>query len=526
MENDTYALITPARNEEALIEKTLKSVVGQSVRPKMWIIVSDGSTDRTDDIVMRYATAYNFIRLLRREPNSNRNYASRVYAMHTGVEQVKELEYDFIGCLDADVSFEPHYYESILARFRANPRLGIAGGTIWNKDNNGFREQSASRDHVAGAIQMFRRKCYEEIGGLTPSKVGGADTIAEITARMRGWQTRSFSDLRVLHYRQIGIRTRSPNVWHARIHAGIFQYSMGYHWLFVLVRSLYKIFERPYLLGSILTLCGFSLANLQRKERAVSNEVVKYLRREQLSKLSRIFGNDIRATNSKSNNDKFLYEEKYHLSRHEYLITNQKYYLLRARLALERYFDKDDIDKKALEFGVGLGQNIYFLRSRAGFDISEFARSFARKKGIDCYSTIEEIPNEHFDIVLCCHVLEHLDNPLQSLKVISQKLKARGKIILVIPKERHKKASFELDGNQHLYAWNFRTINNLLNRAGFEVVENAAYPGRGYFKLMPLASITYRLWRLATSIVGRAVLSWELKIVALKRPECEEGESR
>lgn len=494
----------------------------------MWIIVSDGSTDRTDDIVMRYAMGYNFIRLLRREPNSNRNYASQVYAMLTGVEHVKELEYDFIGCLDADVSFEPHYYESILARFRANPRLGIAGGWLWNKDNNGFRKQSASSDHVAGPIQMFRRKCYEEIGGLTPtpSRVGGADTIAEITARMKGWQTKSFSDLRVLHYRQVGTATISSNVWRVKIKGGIFQYSIGYHWLFVLVRSLYKIFQRPYLLGSILTLYGFCLANLQRKERVMPNEVVKYLRREQLSKLSRVFVNNIRSTDCESNDDKFLYEDKYHLRQHEYLITNQKYYLLRARLALERYFDKDDIGKKALEFGVGLGQNIYFLRSRAGFDISEFARSFARKKGIDCYSTIEEIPNEHFDVVLCCHVLEHLDDPLQSLKVISQKLKARGKLILVISKERHKKASFELDANQHLYAWNFRTINNLLNRAGFEVVENAAYPGRGYFKLMPLASITYRLWRLATSIVGRAVLSWELKIVALKRPEPEEGEGR
>ena len=524
MENTTYILITAARNEEAYIEETIKCVISQTILPEKWVIVSDGSKDRTDDIVKRYEDNYDFIQLLHVDSNCNRNFASKVGAIRTGAEQLKGIEYSFIGNLDADISPELDYYERILARFEGNPKLGIAGGIVYDKDKNSFRKQFASANSVAGAIQMFRRECYEEIGGLTPLDVGGEDAIAEVKARMRGWQTRSFSDLKVLHHRRAGTAFR--NILSARFNGGIIQYSLGYHWLFALAYAFYRIVEKPYLLGSIAILCGFCWANLQKRKRSVSDEFVKYLRQEQLYRLSRVFGNNTRSIDCEHSVDSFLYEDKYHHSRHEYLMTSEKYYLLRASLARERYFDEDDIDKTVLEFGVGLGQNIYYLQNRYGFDVSKFATSFARKKGIHCYSTIEEIPNEHFDVLLCCHVLEHLDNPLESLKVIAQKLKTAGKLIVVVPKERHKRASFKVDENRHLYAWNFRTINNLLNRAGFEVVENVAYSGRGYFKLMPLASISYRLWKLATGIVGRAVLSWELKIVALRRPKRKEVEGR
>jgi biofilm PGA synthesis N-glycosyltransferase PgaC len=291
--NTRYVLITAARNEEAYIEKTIQSVISQTILPKKWVIISDGSTDRTDEIVKRYQANYDFIQLLRMELDTNRNYGRRVDVMLAGVERLNGIEYDFIGNLDADVSFEPNYYESIIVRFQANSNLGIAGGRIFDKHRNGFRRQFASVDSVAGAIQMFRWRCYEEIGGLTPSTIGGVDAIAEITARMKGWQVRSFSDLKIFHHRQTGIGTGSHNIWHARLNGGIIQYSVGYHWLFVLARSLYKIFQRPYLLGSILTLCGFCWANLQKKERVVPDEVMQYLRREQLHKLLSLFSKNI-----------------------------------------------------------------------------------------------------------------------------------------------------------------------------------------------------------------------------------------
>jgi len=293
MENTTYVLITAARNEEGYIEETMKSIISQTILPEKWVIVSDGSTDRTDDIVKRYEENYDFIQLLHIESNCNRNFASKVYAIRAGAEQLKGIEYSFIGNLDADISLELDYYERILARFEGNPKLGIAGGTVYDRNRSQFRKQSASWDSVAGAIQMFRRGCFEEIGGLTPSNVGGEDAIAEVKARVRGWQTRSFSDLKVLHHRRTG--TANRNTLGARFNGGIIQYMLGYHWLFVLARSLYKVFERPYLLGSILTLLGFCWANLQKKERGVPNEVVKYLRREQLSKLLHAFTNNSRS---------------------------------------------------------------------------------------------------------------------------------------------------------------------------------------------------------------------------------------
>lgn len=287
-----YVLITAARDEEAHIEKTIQSVISQTILPKKWVIVSDGSTDCTDEIVKRYEVDFGFVQLLRRESDSSRNFASKVYAFRTGLEQLNGIEYDFIGNLDADVSFEPSYYERVLAKFQDEPKLGIAGGRLSDLCGGKWvRQRISASSSVSGPIQMFRRKCYEKIGGLTPSTIGGVDAIAEITARMKGWQVRSFSDLKIFHHKQTGIGNR--NIWHARLNGGIIQYSVGYHWLFAIARSLYKIFQRPYLLGSILTLCGFCWANLQKKERVVPDEVMQYLRREQLHKLLSPFSKNI-----------------------------------------------------------------------------------------------------------------------------------------------------------------------------------------------------------------------------------------
>jgi len=218
------------------------------------------------------------------------------------------------------------------------------------------------------------------------------------------------------------------------------------------------------------------------------------------------------------------YEEKYHRDCHRYLIDNEKYYHLRAQVAIEKYFEAEDMTKEVLEFGAGEGQNIFLLKNRAAFDISSFAREFLAKKGVPCYSCIDDIPDKNFDIVLCCHVLEHLDDPLETLRIFKRKLKPGGKLILVVPRERHAPASFEMDINQHLFSWNFRTLNNLLNRAGYTVCENAICRGKGYYKLMPLTLFGYKPWRLATKLVAFLFRSSEMKVVAI-HTQTESGDN-
>src|ERR1700674_2023700 len=127
MKLPTYVLITPARNEAAFIELTIKSVVGQTFRPAKWAIVSDGSTDGTDDIVNKYAAEHAWIELVRMPERKERNFAGKAYAFNAGYAKLKELDYDVIGNLDADITFDEEYFEFLIQKFAENPQLGVAG---------------------------------------------------------------------------------------------------------------------------------------------------------------------------------------------------------------------------------------------------------------------------------------------------------------------------------------------------------------------------------------------------------------
>ena len=283
MMKNSYVLVTAARNEEAYIEKTIQSVVNQTILPKRWVIVSDGSTDRTDEIVSQYAANYGFIKLVHAKPQGKRNYASKVNAIKVGFRLLKSVEYDFIGNLDADVSFGPDNYECILRKFEKNARLGIAGGIIFDFYDGGFQRQFASVNSVGGPIQLFRLQCYQDIGGYIPLKKGGVDAIAEVMARMNGWEVRSFPEIRVMHHRRTG--TEKGHILSARFRQGVMEYSHGNHPLFEMAKCVSRIREKPYVFGSLFRLLGYNWAFLRRDKREVADEVVKFLRREQIQRL-------------------------------------------------------------------------------------------------------------------------------------------------------------------------------------------------------------------------------------------------
>jgi len=280
-----YALITPARNEEAYIEKTVRSVISQTILPTKWIIVSDGSTDHTNSIVSKYLSQCTFIELLCLQHNEFWGFGSKAKAIEAGYAKIRESDFDFIGNLDADITFNNRYYESVLNRFSQNNRLGIAGGMIAELYKDRFEVLKYNTKSVAGAVQLFRRKCYDEIGGYIPLKYGGIDAVAEIMARMHGWEIESFLDIIAYHHRRIG--GTNAGLLYSRFHFGIRDYSLGTHPMFMILKSIDRLREKPRLVGGMLMLCGYMWEFIKREKQSVPDNVVKFLRKEQKERMVR-----------------------------------------------------------------------------------------------------------------------------------------------------------------------------------------------------------------------------------------------
>jgi glycosyltransferase involved in cell wall biosynthesis len=283
MHDIKYVLITPARNEEAYIEKTIQSVISQTVLPEKWIIVSDGSTDLTDEIVQRCAAQYPWMERIRLPERTERHFAAKVHAFKAGYEKVKNVNYDIIGNLDADLSFESDYMEFLLNKFIQYPELGVAGTPFIEDASQPYDYRFTNIEHVSGACQLFRRECFEAIGGYTPIKGGGIDWVAVTTARMKGWKTRTFTEKIIFHHRTMG--TGKGNVLMARFRLGKEDYYLGSHPLWELFRVVYQMKFNPFILGGLFIFFGYILALVQRIERPSSPELIAFYRNEQMQRL-------------------------------------------------------------------------------------------------------------------------------------------------------------------------------------------------------------------------------------------------
>lgn len=281
-----YVLITPARNEEDFIEMTIRSMITQTNLPLKWVIVSDGSTDATDNIVKKYLPAFPWIELVRTPERKERHFAGKVMAFNSGYEKVKDLNYDIVGNLDADLSFEKDYFEFLLSKFAENPKLGVAG-TPFVEDGKHYDFRFSSTDHVSGACQLFRKACFEQIGGYIPIKGGGIDWVAVTTARMKGWKTQTFIEKTCTHHRKIGTGDSSKLM--AAFKYGQKNYYLGGHPLWHLSRSIFQMKNKPYIIGGLLLLWGYLWASIKRMERPVSPELMKFYRAEQMQRLKNIF---------------------------------------------------------------------------------------------------------------------------------------------------------------------------------------------------------------------------------------------
>lgn len=286
----SYVLVTPARNEARFIELTLQSVTAQTAKPLRWIIVSDGSTDGTDDIVSRYAAVHPWIELVRMPERRERHFSGKVHAFNAGYARVRDLglQHDAVCSLDGDTSFDAGYFDYLLRELAKDPKLGLVGTPFQEDSGPAYDYRFVNIEHVSGACQLFRRQCFEEIGGYTPIKGGGIDYIAVVTARMRGWRTRTFTGKSLHHHREIG--TAQSGVWASRFKYGAKDYALGNHPAWEIFRAIYQMTKKPVIIGGLALGCGYFWALLRRAERPVSAELIEFARKEQMQRLKRALG--------------------------------------------------------------------------------------------------------------------------------------------------------------------------------------------------------------------------------------------
>lgn len=282
-----YILITPARNEESNLARLIDSVVSQTERPEKWIIVNDGSSDRTAEIADRAAGQHGWIEVVHRPKHVDRSFAGKVHAFNDGYARVQDIDFEVVGNLDSDISFEPDYIQFLMGKFSAIPQLGVAG-TPFTQDGSydSARDSFEGENYVSGGCQLFRRKCFEEIDGYVPNRAGGIDWIAVTKARMRGWKVQSFPDKRYHHHRVLG--TAGKSSFRAYLDYGERAYYLGWSPIWHLLRVIYRIPKKPVVWGSLGLFYGYCSAWMRRVERPVSAEVIRFHRNEQLRRLRSI----------------------------------------------------------------------------------------------------------------------------------------------------------------------------------------------------------------------------------------------
>ena len=280
-----YAIITPAHNEAERLEKVIDGIVRQKIKPVKWIIVDDRSEDETWAIITKFADTFDFIHPIKLSGNTNRMVgANVVHVFNQGLANLTE-PVDYIVKMDADVVLTPNYFSTLQEMFEETPSLGMASGKTYVESNGSWVLERIPDMHVSGACKTYRMACFKEMNGLIP--LLGWDILDNAKARMLGWETRSYNNLPMYHLRLMG---SAKGMFRARIRTGLVMYTIRSHFLFVIGKSIFRSFEKPYFTGLFIPL-GYLLSFLKRPERLQDTELSNFLRREQLD---RLFGKTIK----------------------------------------------------------------------------------------------------------------------------------------------------------------------------------------------------------------------------------------
>jgi biofilm PGA synthesis N-glycosyltransferase PgaC len=276
-----YVVITPVRDEEAYLRLTIESIVEQTIRPVEYVVVNDGSKDKTGEIIEEYARQYSWIRAVHREDRGFRKWgAGIIEAFYDGFRALTCTDWEFMAKFDGDLSFGPDYFAGMFDKFRQNPRLGIGGGFLYHVEDGQTTLEGHPTFHVRGGAKLYRRACWDGIGGLWVGP--GSDTVDEVKANMLNWQTQSFRDLQIQHHRWTGA---AYGRWGGIVKNGKTDYVSGYHPLFVAAKSVSRLWKRPYVVGSVALSYGYLCAFMQKTPRVNDPLLIRYLQQQQLAKL-------------------------------------------------------------------------------------------------------------------------------------------------------------------------------------------------------------------------------------------------
>jgi len=271
-----YVVISPVKDEEKFIEATLQSMVAQTVKPVRWIVVDDGSGDRTPDMVEAYTRQHAWITLVRLPRRKERGAGSPVVrAFHAGWEMVEQGTFDFVVKMDCDLRLPATYFEQLLEKFHNDPGLGITSGAYVEETENGWRRVAMPEYHAAGATKVIRARCFEEIGGFVASR--GWDTVDEIRARTRGWRTCHFPELTFEHLKPEG--SSRGALYTSRLHGEVY-YLTGGPAAFFLFKALHRmVFGRPPLVAGMMLLAGYLKPMVLGRQRLVTKAEARHYQR-------------------------------------------------------------------------------------------------------------------------------------------------------------------------------------------------------------------------------------------------------
>jgi biofilm PGA synthesis N-glycosyltransferase PgaC len=278
-----YVVITPVRDEALYIAKTIEAVMSQTVRPHQWIVVDDGSTDGTGDILDRHAEQTDWMSVVHRSNRGHRaNGGGVMEAFYAGYAEVSDMSWEYLVKLDGDLSFAPDYFERCFAMFGADAKLGIGGGTVCQLENGEVTVESVGDPpfHVRGATKIYRRECWERIAPLV--RAPGWDTIDEVKANMLGWTTRTFRDHRVIQHKPTG---SADGAWRNAFKNGRANYVTGYDPLFMLAKCVKRAFMSPRIVAGLAMALGFGSGYFERLPQVHDADVIGYLRRQQRRRL-------------------------------------------------------------------------------------------------------------------------------------------------------------------------------------------------------------------------------------------------
>ena len=284
MPRTRYVVVSPMKNEEKYVSLTLESVVSQTIQPVEWVIVNDGSTDRSPEIVNSFAAKNSWIRVLDVAGLGERlpeHYGGHVVDLfNEGLRFLRTQDFDFVVKLDCDVSFEPDFFRTLLDAFDKREQLGISSGISFAVINGVLQEEKSAPSHTLGATKMYRRECFADIDGLVPSM--GWDGIDEIKARMKGWEAYPLRELIVHHHRPEGA---ALGLMASGVERGKGSYFMGYHPLFMIFRVLRRMLKPGFFTDGIGMLVGYFSSLFRNEARIADPEFIRYLQKNQLRKL-------------------------------------------------------------------------------------------------------------------------------------------------------------------------------------------------------------------------------------------------